>query len=323
VKEKRLHFSFFPAGAIHTASSRIRVYTFQKMLAEYGIHSTLGYSPRANIFFFQKKVSRKKIWLARMAKAMGKIIIYDVDDSGDDLWAWVSKSHFQKMATIADAVTVCSADQLKILTAESNIGAKAVVIANAIDYFPSAPVKLKHTRHDKLRIVWFGNRRNFGLFEKYVPALLQIPDTEIYAVVGNKYIPDISARQPAVKFLPWNVDNFTSVLQQFDIACLMHDGDVYDRAKGNNKMISAITWGVPAVVSRTPEYERTAKEAGIEDAMFSDEKELAHVIERLRDPAAREKYLQKAQDAIWKLYSPDVIAGQFINLVKKIQLEKK
>jgi len=323
VKEKPLHFSFFPAGRMDTASSRIRVYTFQKILAKHGIPSVLGYSLKANVFFFQKKVSLQNIWLARMAKAMGKIVIYDVDDSGEDLWAWVPKKNFQQMAGIADAVTVCSESQLKILTQEGQIEKKGVIIPNAVDYFPEAPVKRKQIKHEKFKLVWFGNGRNFGLFEKYLKALHQIPDAEIYVVVSNRFIQDFSARNPLVKFLPWNVDNFISVLQQFDIACLMHDGDIYDMAKGNNKMISAITWGVPAVVSRTPEYERTAKEAGIEDALFSNDKELAEAIERLREPAAREKYLEKAQGPVWKLYAPEVIAGQFVDLVKKIRLEKK
>lgn len=324
VKEKPLHFSFFPAGRMDTASSRIRVYSFQKILDKRGIPSTCGYSPKASVFFFQKKVSAKNIWLARLARAMGNIIIYDVDDSGQDLWAWVPKSNFLKMAGIAHAVTVCSREQLKILKSEIHIGEKGFIIPNAIDYFPEAPVKLKQIKREKLQIVWFGNRRNFThLFEKYVNALLKIPDAEIYAILANKDIPKLSSRHPRVNFLPWNLDSFTSVLQQFDIACLMHDGDIYDMAKGNNKMIAAITWGVPAVVSRTPEYERTAKEAGIEDALFSNEKELAFAIERLREPAAREKYLEKAQGPIWKLYSPEVIAGQFLDLVKKIRLEKK
>lgn len=323
MKENPLYFSFFPAGGTDTASSRIRVYTFQKMLARRGMPSTLGYSLKANVFFFQKKLSESSIWFARVAKAMGHVIIYDVDDSGEDLWAWVPKSRFQKMVNIAHAVTVCSANQLEIMMAEARIGEKGVVIPNAVDYFPESPVKIKHIRRDKLRIVWFGNRRNFGLFEKYIHALLKIPDAEIYAVMSNKHIQDVSVPHPKVKFLPWNLDNFTSLLQQFDIACLMHDGDIYDRSKGNNKMISAVTWGVPAVVSRTPEYERTAKEAGIEDALFSGEKELAEAIERLREPAAREKYLERAQDPIWRLYSPEVIAGAFIGLINKIRHEKK
>lgn len=306
-----------------TASSRIRVYSFQKILAKRGIPSTCGYSPKAGVFFFQKKVSAKNIWLARLARATGKIIIYDVDDSGQDLWAWVPKSNFLKMAGIAHAVTVCSSEQLKILKSEIHIGEKGFIIPNAIDYFPEAPVKLKQIKREKLQIVWFGNRRNFThLFEKYVNVLLKIPDAEIYAILANKDIPKLSSLHPRVNFLPWNLDSFTSVLQQFDIACLMHDGDIYDMAKGNNKMIAAITWGVPAVVSRTPEYERTAKEAGIEDALFSNEKELAFAIERLREPAAREKYLEKAQGPVWKLYSPEVIAGQFLDLVKKIRREK-
>ena len=118
--------------------------------------------------------------------------------------------------------------------------------------------------------------------------------------------------------MPWSLSDFIPVLQDCDLACLMHDGKVHDIAKGNNKMISAITWGVPAVVSRTPEYQRTAQEDGIEYAIFSDEKELPVVIERLRSPAARERYIQAAQPAIWSRYSPDVIASQYIDLAVRL-----
>jgi hypothetical protein len=46
-------------------------------------------------------------------------------------------------------------------------------------------------------------------------------------------------------------------------------------------------------------------------------------IGRSREPAARENYLERAQGSVWQRYAPQVIAGQFIDLVKEIRHEKK
>jgi glycosyltransferase involved in cell wall biosynthesis len=316
-----LHFSLFPAGGLETASSRIRVYTFQKALAKRGIQTTLGFSLRANVLLFQKKVTYKNLLQARIARARGCVIIYDVDDSGDALWYWVSKHNFQEMLRIAKVVTTCSVMQRDMLMSEYKMWEKGIVISNAVDYFPQGPVRLPQRKRDKLRIVWFGNSNNFVLLEKYLKILHQIPDSEVFAIVDARHITKFSRKHPSVNFMPWSLYDFVPVLQDCDLACLMHDGKVHDIAKGNNKMISAITWGVPAVVSQTPEYERTAREAGIEYAVFSDEKELPVVIERLRSPAARERYLQAAQPAIWSRYSPDVIASQYIDLAVRLRNE--
>ncbi|HUN55063.1 MAG TPA: glycosyltransferase [Smithella sp.] len=314
MNNRHLHFSLFPAGGLETASSRIRIYTFQKALAKRSIQTTLGFSLKANVLLFQKKVTFRNLLQAHIARARGCVIIYDVDDSGYALWYWVSKHNFQEMLRIAKVVTTCSVMQREILAQEYKMGEKGIVISNTVDYFPENPVKLPQRARKKLRIVWFGNSNNFVLLEKYLKVLHQIHDSEVFAIVDARHIKKFSGKHPFVNFIPWSLHNFVPVLQDCDLACLMHDGNIHDMAKGNNKMISAITWGVPAVVSRTPEYLRTAQEAGIEYAVFSDETELSAVIERLRSPAARERYLQTAQPAIWSRYSPDVIAQQYIDL---------
>lgn len=323
MKCPRLNFSFFPAGGIETASSRIRVYTLAKALARCGVQSQMGFSLKANVLFFQKKLTAKSLLLARMAKASGRVTIYDVDDFGDALWYWVSRNHFRKMLRIADMVTVCSEMQMALLTSAFDIGKKGAVIPNAVDYCPTAPAKPSPCKRDKLQIVWFGNSPNFGLLEKYLNVLHKIPDSDITAIVDEWAIPDLSRKYAFVKFLPWRLRDFVSVLQSCDLACLMHDGTMYDQAKGNNRMISAITWGIPAVVSRTPEYERTAKESGIEYALFSSEADLPAVIERLRSPQSREQYLQTAQPAVWSRYAPDVIAQQYLDLVTRLISERQ
>jgi len=316
MKPGDLHFSLFPAGGVETASSRLRVYGLQCALERKGVQSTLGYSAGANVLLFQKKVTHETIRQARRAKARGRVVIYDVDDLGKALWYWVSKSHFLRMLRLADVVTTCS--EALVAHLKSDYGVRnGVVVPNAVDYFPLAPVRVPLRQQGPFRIVWYGNSSNFVLFEKYLGTLRDVPDVEIIAVVDARSIAKFSANHPDVKFMPWSLCGMISILQSCDLACLTHEGEVEACAKGNNKMTVAITWGVPAVVSRTPEYELTAREAGVEYAVFSNEKELILAIDRLRTVTAREQYLDMAQMRIWSRYAPDVIAQQYIDLAEE------
>lgn len=316
-----LHFSLFPAGGVEIASSRIRIYEFQSSLAKRGIQTTFGYSVKANVLLFQKKVTNENLWQARLAKLLGRVVIYDVDDLGDALWCWVSKSNFKKMLQIADVVTTSSMNQLDYLKSNYNVR-KGYVVLSAIDYFPQEPVNSISRDGNKLQIAWFGNSSNIRLFEKYYKVLLQIPSSDLYAIVDKDKVPEFSNKYPGVHFIPWALCTFVSSLQLFDLVCLMHDGEIEDTAKSNNKMIASITCGVPAIVSRTPEYERTAREAGIEHAIFSDEAELQLVIERFRSNESRKQYLNISQPVIWNRYSPDSIAQHYIDIAQVVLDEK-
>ena len=96
---------------------------------------------------------------------------------------------------------------------------------------------------------------------------------------------------------------------------MSHQGNNDDQCKSNTKLVTSIAWGVPAAASRTPEYERTAHEAGISDALFEDEKGLVSIIEKLSTQGARRVYLEQAQPVIWRNYSPLSVARQFIDLL--------
>jgi hypothetical protein len=95
----------------------------------------------------------------------------------------------------------------------------------------------------------------------------------------------------------------------------MHDGSAHDLAKSNNRMICSITWGVPAIVSDTPEYRRTAEAAGVPEAIIKDEGAIAGVVDGLRTAAARARHLDRAQPVIWRDYGPETIAKRFLALV--------
>lgn len=314
--KRDLRFSLYPAGGVETASSRQRVYTIQAALEKRGIQSNYGYSFGSNVFFIQKKVTREILIQAKIAKILGNFIIYDVDDLGDALWYWAPKKYFEKMLRLADIVTTGSQSQLDYLLSYYKIKRSAVIFST-IDYFPTEPVQLLHHNRSKLRIMWFGNPLNFKIFERYIGLLVKLPNIEIVVVTSKRWI-EMHAKNynHSIIFCSWTLCGFVSTLQTCDLALLMHDGKTEDRAKSNNKMIASITWGVPAVVSRTPEYERTAREIGVKYAVFSDESDLCNVIERLRPAEARNEYLKTAQPAIWDRYSPEVIANKYIEIAQ-------
>lgn len=312
--EQTLHFAFFPSGGENTASSRIRVYTLIRELEKRGIPASLGFSSRANVFFVQKKVNQTILQRVRLAKLGDNIVLYDVSDLGDALWSVVSRSDFRKMVGLADIVTCATVSQAEQLASRYGVSCPKVV-ADSIDYFPSGIVRSSLSQSNPLRVLWFGHSMNMGLTEPYINVLLTIPNLEVVIVTQAAFIELFSHRYPGVHFVPWSISSFVSVLQSCHLAFLPHDGSVQDRAKSNNRMITSIAWGVPALVSRTPEYERTAREAGIESALFADQNDLKVAIERLRSPQARTDYLDIAQPVIWKHYSPDKIAQDYLRLI--------
>jgi 2-polyprenyl-3-methyl-5-hydroxy-6-metoxy-1,4-benzoquinol methylase len=316
-----MKFSLIPADTEDTASSRIRVYSLQKALRSLGHTATVGPAPDAEVCLVQKRAPWETLREARQAKARGCIILYDVDDLGKALWYHVSHRLFFEMIRLADAVTTdteAHRDQLV-----RKYGVKRVeVIPDTIDYYPSGPVRPSMREGKPLRVLWFGAAPNIGLFEKYISSLTAMPDIEVVVAIDLGAIPAYSAKYPCITFVPWSRDSFLSTLQSCDLSCLMHDGSAVDQAKSNNKMIASITWGVPAVVSRTPEYERTAREAGVEPAVFSDELELRAAIEHLRPREARIAYLDRAQPDIWDRYAPRAIATKFVEMAARLCVAK-
>jgi hypothetical protein len=125
-----------------------------------------------------------------------------------------------------------------------------------------------------------------------------------------------------IEFVEWEPDVMESLLCESDLVCLSHYGRKEDARKSNHKMITSISYGVPAIVSNTPEYARTAHEIGASDSIFSDDKTLLDCVETYRPKQKRDEYLKMAQPIIWNKYSLEVCAKHFLDVIfenKKIQ----
>ncbi len=314
---KAIKISFLPAGSEDSASSRIRVYSLQQAMAKRGVCATVGFEPESDVVVVQKKVTDEILNLAGKAKNQGAIVVYDVDDLSSALDYWTSPVHFAGILELADLITTDTAGHREFLI--KNYGASRVeIVPDCIDYYPDSPCPVLTKDAVPLRVMWFGSISNIDLFEKYAGILRSIPDVEVVVMTGAESIRDYAAAHSGITVLPWSRSGFIESLQSCQLTCLMHDGSEIDRTKSNNRMITSIHWGVPAAVSRTPEYERTAREAAIEDALFEGDQELRMVVERFRPAETRRNYLVKAQQTLWERYSPEAVAGQFQNVMEKL-----
>lgn len=313
-----LCFSLIPVDTEDTASSRIRVYTLSRSLKSLGATVSLEYSMEADVLFIQSGVTEEKFDMAREAKARGCLVIYDVDDLGSALWYWVPQRLFHKMVELADIVTTDTAPRRERLIVDYGVP-QVEVWPDAIDYYPSGPVKLPFVESGPLRVLWFGALMNMEHFEPYIGVLSEMRDVQIVSIVMSIGLNHFQKWYPAIEFIPWSRSTFVSALQSCQLSCLMHGDSVEDRTKSNNKFITSVNWGVPVVASRTPEYERTARETGVAETLFADGDELVKSVEALRSPNARQSYMDKAQPYVWQHYSPAVVAEQFLDIVARHQ----
>ena len=313
-----MRVAIFPAHAESAASSRIRAYTLLRSLAGIGCETALADIDGADVVLVQKRVSPELLDIIARARDNGALIVYDVDDIGRALWYHIAPTALFRLLGLVDVVITDTEMHAESLRRDYGIAAVEIV-PDAVDYHPVAPARPPLSDGKSLRVLWFGSASNIALFERDLPALQSIEGVQVVGLTNAHKLKALSARHPRVSFLPWARETFVEVLQSCDLTVLSHDGSAADLAKSNNRMIASITWGVPALVSRTPEYERTAREAHIEYAVFGDETEMAGAIEHLRSPAARKAYLDSAQPEIWDRYSPHAVARRFLDVVNSSQ----
>lgn len=309
-----MRIAIFPGYAESAASSRLRAFTLCESLRILGHDARLNDATEADVVFVQKRVTRRTLATIESAIKDRTLFVYDVDDVGEPLWHAIAPSVLHRVLECADIVTTDTVGHRDLLL--SNYAARRVeIIPDPIDYAPTEPVRNRIQDDEPLRILWFGNVSNLALFEKYLRTLRSIAGVEIVVVTNADAMNRLKEQFLDIHFLPWARETFVSILRDCTLTVLPHDGSEIDRAKSNNRMITSITWGVPAVVSRTPDYERTAVEAGVGWSVFSNDSELIAAIERLRSASARKAYLDTAQPDVWRKYSPLAVATRFADVI--------
>jgi hypothetical protein len=314
-----MRICFLPAGGRDTASSRIRVYAMQKALADAGMEAWIGdvSDPRqADVVVVQKRADAAIIARAEAAKRSGALIIYDVDDLSSALDYWVRPEDFRRMLELADLVTTDTAGHQDFLA--ERLGAPRVsIVPDCVDYGLEAPLPPRVLPPSPLRVMWFGSSSNLHMFTRYAGALCAVPGTQVLVCTTPAGARELTAALPAIQVVEWSLPGFPELLRSCHLSCLAHDHNDVDRGKSNNKMIASIALGVPALVSFTPEYTRTARAAGVGESLFTDPSGLPTLCERFRSVEARNDYLATAQPYVWEHFSPQAVAVRFLEVLEE------
>jgi len=316
-----MKISFLPAGDHTTASTRIRVISLHNALCKLGASSHIGWVPNSDVLIVQKRVNPEILNIAENFRRQGRLVLYDCDDLGSALTDWTPQPLVQAMVKIANTVTT-NTEAFRTALIET-MGARRVdIIPDIVDYFLQEPCEFSEPDTDSecIRILWFGNRGNLHLVLKYAEAFKDTPlCTPIICT-------DEICRQEVLdtkifKFQKWDLHTFKELLRSCHLTFLPHDGSKYDRAKSNNRMITSIAWGIPAIVSRTQEYGKLAKLAGITDSVVDGPNCLRRVINHFRPCDRRRQHVKSAQQVVWEHHAPHVVASKMLCLLEQLDAD--
>ncbi len=284
----------------------------QKRLAEEGLDCQIGFDKTCDVLYIQKNVSDAAIDAAYFCKKKAKTLIFDIDDFPDSK-IFLKRSNF--LISLADVVTTATPEQKKILgRIYSEVDLDRVIpFPNPIDYDITQPIRKIHKPKGRLKIVWFGNSEN--LPEKIIEPISSISNSE-FCIITNATT-EIKKKFSQCNFLEWSYDDFSSVLQEFDVCVLSHAGDEFENSKSANKMVTSIMHGVPVVASQTPDYQRLAIFSSVSRYLYHDRLTLLKNIEHLRDATVRNQYLQTSQDVIWEKFNLGAVIPIFSDIVRK------
>jgi 2-polyprenyl-3-methyl-5-hydroxy-6-metoxy-1,4-benzoquinol methylase len=316
-----MNFVFIAAGDVNTASSRIRVFQLGKALSNLGHRISYEPSDKADVVFIQKKVDKSLLNYIKVQKYRGTFIIYDLDDSGPALNFWVSEENFKIIIGLADIITTDTQSRIDFLRDNYKL-TNVYLLPDSIDYLPVGIYQKQRELILPIRILWFGSLSNIHLFEKYIGVLQTINDAQIVVATSPENFEFLRGKYPFIEFLPWSVDGFIGILHSCDVSILMHDGTPEDILKSNNRMITSIAWGLPAVVSNTPEYKKTALEIDLSEFVFRNEGDIIRIITNLKNQGTITRYLVKSQNIIWNKYNSVCISLNLISLINKNNVMK-
>ena len=259
----------------NSASTRIRYYAF---LENSGLKWETYDGKMGDVLYIQKKADPETRKLAKKVK--GKVpIVYDIDD-----FPVVKKGVNRiKMLRLADVVITDTEERSHQL--EELFGIKAVIIPDCIDYKPNKRVVIR----DKIeKVVTFGNKANVMITEPYMK---KIP-YEKYCITNKKVI-------SGCDFIKWELSSIVKNLMDMDLCVLAHRNE----EKSNNRLLVAMSIGLPALVSDTASYRRTMEDAGCEE-LIVNENNITGKMNMSKD------YRKKTSDLFyeysWKYYHPEI-----------------
>ncbi len=254
-----------------------------------GIDSRVAFDTSANVLVLQKHRDPRMI----LEAAKAEFLVYDFDDTEVEevLPLIARKAHLITTDTEGHAAWGRKKTDRKIF-----------VVPDPIDYGIPGPMPPT----EGSGVCWFGHPTNFPSVSSWARVIRD---------AGLSFTTISSQQMDSFPNLPWSLDTFVATLRQFAVCLLSHEGA--DPGKSPNKLTTAITAGVPCVVSDTPEYARVIREACGGFGIAADPDEAVKVTADLLSPETRESYLRLAQPWVWSQYNLRRVAETWLQAVRE------
>lgn len=298
-----------PIGGLDTASSRIRCYRFLENLPQdefdVDLLSRVLAEGRVDfeVLYIQKAAHGHVLDLAREAIGMGIKVLYDIDEA----FGLYKGMHEAELCQIATAVTVdteARAALVRTLTTRP-----VHVVPDCLDY-TTGELRRAPLREELRSVVTFGNIESLRATRPY---LEQVPRHLRRAYVGRP-----AGQIPHCEYIEWRLNSFVFNLTRFDACVLVHDNDGAGNLKSNNRLLVAMSVGLPAIVSNTPAYAETVRAIGHPGLICDSPADVPGRFGYIEDVGLRLEIAEASVRYAWNHYSPVVVGEQFAQVLRSL-----
>lgn len=231
-----------------------------------------------------------------------KLIVFVNDIYPEDGW------RLQRWSELADLILTPT--ELHKQFIQALVDTPVEVMIDAIDYNLEECLPLREPSNVP-KICWFGYP------ESYWKSMHLYHETlKEYVDKGLIDFQLISSTSLDVGFpvIPFNNSTFVETLREFDGCVLSHtplDYNINTFVKSPNKLVLAITLGVPCITSNTPSYSKILSDTGLPQFKFSEGPSFRKALDNLLSFENRKNYLACSQQYVLNNYTYRKMAEQF------------
>lgn len=276
-----------PVKDMSMSSTRIRYYTFLKGMDAKRYED----GDEGDILYIQKRSDDATYDIALKAKANGTKIVYDRDDLNEG-----NPEEQSRMLEVADWITtdtVANSEWIMRLCDKP-----VTVVQDCLDY-DVQPSDRMTIREKVSRVTTYGRHMNIRAMKPY------------YKKLGLKtsYICDrVVGELSNSKFIKWKLGNFLLRLAAHDVSivahCLTHRGYRIPY-KGELRVVTAMSIGMPILVSPTPSYVAAVTAAGHGELAIEDPTQTRKKLEMVADVGVRRAISDAFFKYAWENYRPE------------------
>jgi hypothetical protein len=229
---------------------------------------------------FSKLYDEENYRLAQSLKRRGKAVVFDIcDNHFYNPWNLkkfkIVREQLLKMVELADSVIASTPTLAEVLVEEARLTSAPAVIGDAVE--ESEPPhngrrswirfagKEKIRREGIANILWFGihggENAPYGMLDVLHQKDLLIETNRKYpfqlVIVSDsrkKFKRDIEPLPLRTLYIEWGSIPFGEVLRQSDVCIIPISCNPFTLCKTNNRLATALFWGVPTIADEIPSY---------------------------------------------------------------------